>query len=94
MADRKKSPWAEYEIRDGKDGKPGIYTRDYNCRLAIFNANTYALQQALKKLFDGAHKRLQKPAKPKRRSPPGTVNPKARIGEKGYYAGPPMPTRP
>lgn len=59
MTARNKSAWGKYEIRTGKDGKPGIYTRDYNCRMATFNANTYALQQSLKELFDGAHKRAQ-----------------------------------
>lgn len=88
---KRESPWAEYEIRDGKDGKTGIYTRDYNCRLATFNANTYALQQALKKLFDGAHKRAQKP---KRRRPPRNTGAfSGDIGDQGYRPIK-MPTRP
>lgn len=42
-------PFADYEIRTGKDGKVGIYTKDFNCRLAVFNDNTHCLQQALAK---------------------------------------------
>lgn len=53
---RRASPFDSYEVREGRDGKVGIYTRDYNCRLATFNANTFHLQTALKALFDRAHK--------------------------------------
>jgi hypothetical protein len=52
----KKFGWAPYEIRTGEDGKIGIYTRDYNCRLATFNANTHVLQQDLARLFDRSYK--------------------------------------
>lgn len=55
----------DYCIRDGGDGKPGIYLREYNVRLATFNANTAALQTRLKLLFDRA---IAKP-KPKKRKP-------------------------
>lgn len=41
---------AAYEVRDG-----GIFTRDYNVRLAEFAANSYQLRSALTKLFDAAH---------------------------------------
>lgn len=62
--------WFEdYEVREGKDGKPGIYTRDYNCRLATFNANTHALQTRLKLLFERANAPKIKP-KRKRKPPP------------------------
>lgn len=64
------SAWFEdYCIRAGGDGKIGIYLRDYNVRLATFNANTNALQVRLAKLFDSA----AEPPKPKhvrRRSRP------------------------
>lgn len=90
---RHKAGWDGYEIRDGGDGKPGIYTRDYNCRLATFNANTYALQQALTRLFDDAHKRAQKPAKPKRRRSHNVGAFSGDIGDQGYRPIK-MPTRP
>lgn len=51
---KKQDPWESYEIRTGGDGKVGIYTRDYNCRLATFNANTFALQHQLELLFNRA----------------------------------------
>jgi hypothetical protein len=57
MGTRPSAQWADYEIRTGNDGKIGIYTRDYNVRLATFNANTHVLQTRLKLLFDLAHKR-------------------------------------
>lgn len=50
-------PWFEdYCIRVGDDGKPGIYLREFNVRLATFNANTQALQTRLSKLFDTCRK--------------------------------------
>jgi hypothetical protein len=55
----------DYRIDIGKDGKYGIYTRDYNCRLATFNANTHALQNQLRLLFD--HASLPVPVRPKRK---------------------------
>jgi len=63
--------WFEdYEIREGKDGKVGIYLRKFNCRLATFNANTNALQLRLKKFFDHCAtptpKRSTKRKKPRR----------------------------
>jgi hypothetical protein len=58
--------WFEdYCIRAGGDGKIGIYLRDYNVRLATFNANTNALQMRLAKLFESAIS----PPDPKRRKP-------------------------
>lgn len=51
---------ADYEIRVGKDGKPGIYLRDYGVRLAIFNANTYYLQRRLSRIFDNAAERKRR----------------------------------
>lgn len=45
-----------YRVDIGKDGRYGIYTRDFNCRLATFNANTAALQTRLRLLFDRANK--------------------------------------
>jgi hypothetical protein len=57
-----KPDWASYEVRNGADGKVGIYTRDYNCRLATFSANTHALQVSLKEFFDQAHRLSIKPS--------------------------------
>lgn len=54
MAKRESVGWEDYEIRTGKDGKPGIYLRDYNVRLATFNCNTHALQVKLDLLFNRA----------------------------------------
>jgi hypothetical protein len=49
--------WFEgYEVREGRDGRVGIYLTSYNVRLATFNANTHALQTRLKLLFDRANK--------------------------------------
>jgi hypothetical protein len=42
---------AKCEIRRGKDGKIGIYSREFNIRYATFNANTYHLQLALKRVI-------------------------------------------
>lgn len=59
--------WFEdYCVREGGDGKVGIYLREFNVRLATFNANTAALQLRLKKLFDKAA--TPKVVKPKRRT--------------------------
>jgi hypothetical protein len=43
-----------YEVRQGRDGKTGIYLRNYNVRLAIFNTNSNHLQNALAILFNQA----------------------------------------
>lgn len=42
----------DYEVREGKDGKTGIYLRHYNVRLAVFNANSHCLITALQEVFD------------------------------------------
>ena len=44
----------DYEVRDGRDGKVGIYSRKYNVRLATFAANSHALRTLLKETFDQA----------------------------------------
>jgi hypothetical protein len=49
--------WEDYRVDIGSDGKYGIYTRNYNCRLATFNVGTLALQTRLRLLFDKAHQR-------------------------------------
>lgn len=54
-----------FRVDIGKDGKYGIYARDFNCRLATFNANTHALQSRLRLLFDRANAPL-KIIKPRR----------------------------
>lgn len=46
------NPWSNYEVREGSDGKPGIYLRDFNVRLATFSDNSFALQTKLAELFD------------------------------------------
>lgn len=52
----RKSQWFEdYEVRAGGDGKLGIYLREYNVRLATFNANTTELSTRLKLLFNRSH---------------------------------------
>jgi hypothetical protein len=62
--------WDQYEIRTGKDKRVGIYLCEYNVRLATFNANTFALQTALAKLFDdAARKPVVIPRKRKRKTP-------------------------
>lgn len=52
-------PWqyhvADYCVREGGDGKWGIYLREYNCRLATFSANSAALRDALTMMFNTAH---------------------------------------
>lgn len=58
----------EYEVRTGKDGKSGIYLREFNVRLATFNCNTGAIQSRLKLLFDRAV--APAPPKPKRKRKP------------------------
>lgn len=58
--------WFEgYELRRGGDGKMGIYLREYDVRLAVFNANTAELQSRLKLLFARANAPV--PGKPKRK---------------------------
>lgn len=52
-------PWqytvADYEVRQGRDGKWGIYTRAYNCRIATFAANSFGLRSALDRMFMAAY---------------------------------------
>jgi hypothetical protein len=48
-----------YEVREGRDGKWGIYTRKYNVRLATFASSSFALRAALKKLFEDANRVAQ-----------------------------------
>ena len=49
--------WFEgYEVREGRDGRMGVYLTSFDVRLATFNANTHALQTRLKLLFDRANK--------------------------------------
>jgi hypothetical protein len=60
---RDKPDWASYEVRNGTDGKVGIYTRDYNVRVATFNDNTDDLQARLKELFDQAYRLSYSPSK-------------------------------
>lgn len=67
----RQSEWFEnYEVRVGDDGKPGIYTRGYNVRLATFNRNTAAIQTRLKLMFNHAHtieeNRRKRPRKKRR----------------------------
>lgn len=57
---KRKADWADYEVRTGSDGKPGIYLRDFNLRLATFNANTAHIQIILAELFGRAHRRAQR----------------------------------
>lgn len=64
--------WTDYEVRTGGDGKVGIYLREYNVRLATFNANTRAIQTRLKLLFDRAHRHEADRKKPKKRKPKET----------------------
>lgn len=56
-----------YEVRVGGDGKVGIYTRDFNCRLATFNANTHVLQTRLRLFFQKCAEPEPKPKRKKRR---------------------------
>jgi hypothetical protein len=51
----KEYEFADYEVRDGRDGRVGIYLREFNVRLAMFAANTHSLQVALGKLFNQHH---------------------------------------
>lgn len=70
-----------YEVRVGKDGKVGIYTRDFNVRLATFNVNTTALQTRLKLLFERANRPAVLKSKRKRK-------PREKMGEFDAAWGP------
>jgi hypothetical protein len=56
MRKEKSNDLASYDVRVGRDGKVGIYLRDYNVRLATFAVNSHALRELLKKTFDDAAK--------------------------------------
>jgi hypothetical protein len=45
---------SDYEVREGRDGKMGIYLRRYNIRIATFAADSAPLDELLGKLFDAA----------------------------------------
>jgi hypothetical protein len=49
--------WASYEIRTGSDGTLGIFTRDYNVRLATFSPGSGELQAQIQGLIARALER-------------------------------------
>lgn len=51
---------ADYCVREGTDGKVGIYLRDFNVRVATLSSNSHPLQQVLTRTFDSAFKMTQK----------------------------------
>lgn len=57
--DGRERPWqytvADYDVRAGRDGKFGIYTRKYDVRLATFAPNSAALRNALARMFNAAN---------------------------------------
>lgn len=57
--DGRERPWqytvADYEVRAGRDGRFGIYTRKYDVRLATFAPNSAALRNALARMFNAAN---------------------------------------